>query len=221
MGDEQVGSDPLDSVNANTDDIIAAAIVKGSRGTTSLTPSTQILNVVDDIIHIEVTASLSKWDMHFFSVNIQSPGIKKIVLCLKDTGNSILSPGRKHALEEEALEQVEEASSKLQAAHAALWKAYEGTIGIQDMFTRVTDVSARLDAIHNKLSLLRDANDSLEMELVKVEDVDIKPKPAEESEKLTAGVGSDDLRGESTSKGASKAWGEMLSGEHLMLSQTV
>ncbi|KIK22767.1 hypothetical protein PISMIDRAFT_11465 [Pisolithus microcarpus 441] len=66
---------------------------------------------------------------------------------------------------------------KLQAAHAALWKAYKGTIGIQETFTRVTDASARLDAIRNKLSLLRNSNDSLMMELVKAEDVNVKPDP--------------------------------------------
>ncbi|KAI5990599.1 hypothetical protein EDD15DRAFT_2369659 [Pisolithus albus] len=111
-------------------------------------------------------------------VDIQSPGIKKIILRLKDTGNSVLSPESKHTLEEEALEEVEEASLKLRAAHAALWKAYEGTIGIQETFTRVTDASARLDTIRNKLSVLRDANDSIEMERVKAEDVDVKPDPA-------------------------------------------
>ncbi|KIK20253.1 hypothetical protein PISMIDRAFT_13142 [Pisolithus microcarpus 441] len=132
--------------------------------------------MVDDIIYVEVTGSLSKWDTHFFSVDIQSPGIKKVVLRLKDTGNSIsLPPERKHTLEEEVLEEVEEASSKLQAAHAALWKAYEGTIGIQDTFMRVMDASTRLDAICNKLSLLKDANESLK--LVKTEDVNVKPDP--------------------------------------------
>ncbi|KAI6004690.1 hypothetical protein EDD15DRAFT_2359427 [Pisolithus albus] len=74
---------------------------------------------------------------------------------LLHTGNSIsLSPESKHTLEEEALEEVEEASSKLHAAHAALWKVYKGTIGIQETFTRVTDASARLDTICNKLTVL-------------------------------------------------------------------
>ncbi|KIK13962.1 hypothetical protein PISMIDRAFT_17619 [Pisolithus microcarpus 441] len=144
-------------------------------------PGTCVLNVVDDVIHIEVTGSLSKWDTHFFSVDIQSPGIKKVVLRLKDTGISIsLPPESKHTLEEEALQEVEAASSKLCAAHVALWKVYEGTISIQETFTRVTDASARLDTVRNKLSLLRDSNDSLEVELVKAEDVDIKPDPAHE-----------------------------------------
>ncbi|KIK17731.1 hypothetical protein PISMIDRAFT_14897 [Pisolithus microcarpus 441] len=147
----------------------------------SSAPGTRVLNVVDDVIYVEVTGSLSKWDTHTFTVDIQSPGIKKVVLRLKDiVGTVSPSPERKHALEVEALEDVEEASSKLQAAHAALWKAYEGTIGIQETFTRVTDASARLDAIRNKLSLLKDTNDSLEMEPVKGEDVDVKPDPADE-----------------------------------------
>ncbi|KAI6004750.1 hypothetical protein EDD15DRAFT_2359532 [Pisolithus albus] len=143
----------------------------------SSVPGTRVLNVVDDVIHVEVTGSLSKWDTHFFSVDIQSPGIKKIVFRLKDAGNSIsLPPEKKHTLEEEALEEVEEASSKLQAAHSALWKAYEGTIGIQETFTKVTAASAKLDAARNKLSLLKDANESLERG--KTEDVDVKPDPA-------------------------------------------
>ncbi|KAI6005996.1 hypothetical protein EDD15DRAFT_698905 [Pisolithus albus] len=140
----------------------------------SATPGTRILNVVDDVIYVEVTGSLSKWNTHTFSVDIQSPGIKKIVLRLKDTVDTVLPPARKYTLEEEALEDVEEASSKLEAAHAALWKAYEGTIGIQETFTRVTCASARLDAVRNKLSLLKDSNDSLEAERVKAEDIDVK-----------------------------------------------
>lgn len=144
----------------------------------SSAPGTRVLNVVDDVIYVEVTGSLSKWDTHTFSVDIQSPGIKKVVLRLKDTVNTVgsLPPERKFTLEEEALEEVEEASSKLQAAHAALWKAYEGTVGIQDTFVRVTDASTRLDAIRNKLSLLKDAHNS--PEVVKTEDVDVKPDPA-------------------------------------------
>ncbi|KAI6013110.1 hypothetical protein PISMIDRAFT_13024 [Pisolithus microcarpus 441] len=126
----------------------------------SSAPGTCVLNVVNDVIYVEVTGSLSKWDTHTFTVNIQSPGIKKVVLHLKDTVGTIPTPERKHTLEVEALEEIEEASSKLQAAHAALWKVYKGTIGIQEMFTRVTDASARLDTVHNKLSLLKDANDS-------------------------------------------------------------
>ncbi|KAI5982840.1 hypothetical protein EDD15DRAFT_2377163 [Pisolithus albus] len=88
---------------------------------------------------------------------LNSPSMKKVVLHLKDTVGTILPAERKHTLEEEALEQVKEASSKLQAAHAALWMAYEGTIGIQDI----------------------DANDSLEVEPVKGKDIDIKPNPTD------------------------------------------
>ncbi|KAI6110297.1 hypothetical protein EDD16DRAFT_1522313 [Pisolithus croceorrhizus] len=106
--------------------------------------------------------------------------IKKVMLCLKDTVNTILPPKRKYTLEEEALEEVKEVSSKLQAAHAALWKAYKGTIGIQETFTRVMDASARLDAICNKLSLLKNSNDSLKMEHVNAEGVSVKPDPAHE-----------------------------------------
>ncbi|KAI5980857.1 hypothetical protein EDD15DRAFT_2380796 [Pisolithus albus] len=145
----------------------------------SSAPGTRILNVVNDVIYVKLTGSFCKWDTHFFSVDIQSLGIKKVVLRLKDTGNSIsLLPERKDTLEEEVLEQVEEASSKLQAAHAALWKAYEGTVGIQETFTKVTDASARLDSVRNKLSLLKDSNDALETQRVKAEDVEVKPDPA-------------------------------------------
>ncbi|KAI6096281.1 hypothetical protein EDD16DRAFT_1720036 [Pisolithus croceorrhizus] len=116
--------------------------------------------MVGDIIYVEVSGSLSKWNMHTFSVDIQSPSVKKVVLHLKDTVDTVsLPPERKYTLEEEALEQVEEASSKLRATHVALWKVYEGTIGIQEMFTR-------------------NSSNSLETEHVNVEDVDIKPDPA-------------------------------------------
>ncbi|KAI6141944.1 hypothetical protein EDD17DRAFT_1515942 [Pisolithus thermaeus] len=162
MGNGQVRSGPLDSVNANTDDIIAIDIAKGSRAR----------------YYVINPSSLSKWNTHTFSFDIQSPGIKKVVLHLKDVVNTILPPERKHMLKEEALEQVKEASSKLQAAHAVLWKVYKGTIGIQDTFVRVTDASARLDTVHNKLSLLRDASGSPEVDLAKAKDINIKPNPA-------------------------------------------
>ena len=57
------------------------------------------------------------------------------------------------------LEQVEKASANLRAVHAALWKAYEGISGIQDMFGKVTDVNRTVDTIRNKLSVLRDAKE--------------------------------------------------------------
>ncbi|KAI5984731.1 hypothetical protein EDD15DRAFT_2374985 [Pisolithus albus] len=147
----------------------------------SSTPGTRIINVVDDVIYVEVTGSLSKWETHTFTVDVQSPGIKKVVLRLKDVvNNASLPPEEIHTLEQEALEQVEEASSKLEAAHTALWKAYEGTIGIQDTFIQVTDASARLGAICNKLSLLKDAKDPLKTELDEIKDIDIRPNPTSE-----------------------------------------
>ncbi|KIK17100.1 hypothetical protein PISMIDRAFT_15371 [Pisolithus microcarpus 441] len=140
------------------------------------TPSTRILNVVDDIIYVELTGALSWWDTHCFSVNIPSPGIKKVVLHLKDMVIDISLPTeRKCILEQETLEQVKEASSRLEDARAALWKAYEGTVGIQDAFTQVVDASGRLDTIHNKLSVLRDATEFNGMELIKAKEVDCKP----------------------------------------------
>jgi len=48
-------------------------------------PTMHILSAVDDVIYVEVTSSLSKWKTHFFSVDIQSPGIKEIIFQLKDT----------------------------------------------------------------------------------------------------------------------------------------
>ncbi|KAI6096097.1 hypothetical protein EDD16DRAFT_1528253 [Pisolithus croceorrhizus] len=158
MGDEQVRSDLLHSVNASTDEIIAADITEGSRGRLE---STWILNIVDDIIYVEVTGSLSKWETHMFSVDIWSPGIKKVILHLKDAVNTVLPLEWQCTLEEEALEQ----------------KAYEGTIRIQDMFTRVTDASARLDAVCNKLALLGDLKNSLRSELNRTEDVNVKANP--------------------------------------------
>ncbi|KAI6094304.1 hypothetical protein EDD16DRAFT_1714096 [Pisolithus croceorrhizus] len=142
----------------------------------SSTLGTCLLNVVDDIIYVEVTSSLSKWETHTFSVDIQLPGIKKVVLHLRDAINNIsLPPEEIHTLEHKALEQVEEASLELEAAHAALWKAYEGTIGIQDMFIQVTAVSMGLGAICNKLFLLKDSKDPPKMELDEAKDVDVKP----------------------------------------------
>ncbi|KIK17011.1 hypothetical protein PISMIDRAFT_15432 [Pisolithus microcarpus 441] len=162
----------------------------------SSTPSppstTRVLNVVDDVIYVEVTGSLSKWDTHCFSVNIPSPGVKKVVLRLKDTVDNSLSADRKCTLEEEALEDVEAASAKLRAAHVALWKAYEGTIGIQDTFTRVVDASSRLDAVRNKLSVLRDAKEPNGMVPVKAEDVGCEPN-------LELGLDGADSQFESTS----------------------
>ncbi|KAI5997036.1 hypothetical protein EDD15DRAFT_2364489 [Pisolithus albus] len=147
----------------------------------SSTPGTRIINVVDDVIYVEVAGSLSKWETHTFTVDVQSPGIKKVVLCLKDVVNNVsLPPEEIHTLEREALEEVEEASSKLEAVHATLWKAYEGTIGIQDSFVKVTDASARLGAIRNKLSLLKDAKDPLKTELDEIKDVDTRPNRTSE-----------------------------------------
>ncbi|KAI5986398.1 hypothetical protein EDD15DRAFT_2200183 [Pisolithus albus] len=144
-------------------------------GAMSSTPGTRIINVVDDVIYVEVAGSLSKWETHTFTVDVQSPGIKKVVLRLKDVVNNVPK-----ALTALALEEVEEASSKLEAVHATLWKAYEGTIGIQDSFIKVTDASARLGAIRNKLSLLKDAKDPLKTELDEIKDVDTRPNRTSE-----------------------------------------
>lgn len=46
----------------------------------SSAPTTCVLTVIDNVIYIEVTGSLSKWETRFFSVDIQSPRVKKIVL---------------------------------------------------------------------------------------------------------------------------------------------
>ena len=81
------------------------------------------------------------------------------------------------------LEQVEEASATLKTVHAVLWKAYEGTIGIQDAFCKVTTASQTVDAIRNNLSVLRDAEESPEITLVKDEDVDCKLDPEIEDSK--------------------------------------
>ncbi|KAI6004371.1 hypothetical protein F5J12DRAFT_893460 [Pisolithus orientalis] len=127
----------------------------------SLRPSTCIINVVEDVIYIEVAGSFSKWDTHFFLVDILSPGIKKIMFCLKDTVNNNLSTDAKCTLEGEALEQVEAASSQLQTAHAAL----------------VVDASHTLDTICNELLVIRDAEESSITEPVGAEDVKCKPDP--------------------------------------------
>ncbi|KAI6139939.1 hypothetical protein BKA82DRAFT_4364300 [Pisolithus tinctorius] len=144
-------------------------------------PSTRVIDVVEDVIYVEVAGSFSKWDTHCFLVDISSPGIKKIVFRLKDTVNNNLSADAKCTLEGEALEQVEAASSQLKTAHAALWKAYEGTVGIQNAFCGVVDASHTLDTIRNKLSVIRDAEESSTTEPVKAEDVGCKPDPEPEN----------------------------------------
>ena len=55
----------------------------------SSNPTTHILSAVDDVIYVEVAGSLSKWKTHVFSVDIQSPGVKKIVFRLKDTADNV------------------------------------------------------------------------------------------------------------------------------------
>jgi len=85
-----------------------------------------------------------------------------------------LSTDQKATLEGEVLDQVEEASTTLETVHAALWKAYEGTTGIQDTFCKVVAASRTVDTIRNKLSVLRDAEESPETTLVKDEDFDCK-----------------------------------------------
>ncbi|KAL4080510.1 hypothetical protein J3A83DRAFT_4184548 [Scleroderma citrinum] len=99
---------------------------------------------------------------------------KHVIFHLKDTVNNILPPERKGTLEKEVLEQIEEASSKLEAAHASLWIVYEGTIGIQEVFGKVNNASHRLDTIQNKLSVLRDVEELPRMEPVQGKDVDTK-----------------------------------------------
>ncbi|KAI6141908.1 hypothetical protein BKA82DRAFT_28635 [Pisolithus tinctorius] len=103
------------------------------------------------------------------------------MFCLKDTVNNNLSTDAKCTLEGEALEQVKAASSQLKTAHAALWKAYEGTVGIQNMFCGVVNASHTLDTIHNKLSVIRDAEESSTTEPIKAKDVGCKPDPEPEN----------------------------------------
>jgi len=88
-----------------------------------------------------------------------------------DTINSSLSTKQKATLEGEVLEQIEEASANLRAVHAVLWKAYEGIVGVQDVFGKASHASRTVDTIHNKLSILRDAK---EPAIVKDEDIDCK-----------------------------------------------
>ena len=80
------------------------------------------------------------------------------------------------------LEQVEETSTNLGAVHAVLWKAYEGMVGIQDAFGKVHDVNRMVNTIHNKLSILRDAKESLQIMPVHVKDEDIDCKLKLETE---------------------------------------
>jgi len=80
------------------------------------------------------------------------------------------------------LEQVEEASANLGAVHAALWKAYEGIVGVQDAFGKASHASRTVDTIRNKLSVLRDAKESLQTMPVHVKDEDIDCKLEPETE---------------------------------------
>ena len=97
--------------------------------------------------------------------------------------DSSLSADQKASLEGQLLNEVEEASATLKTLHATLWKAFEGTVGIQDSFRKVVAASQTVDAIRNKLSVLRDAKESPEITLVKDEDVDCKLDPEIEDSK--------------------------------------
>lgn len=81
------------------------------------------------------------------------------------------------------LEKVKEASATLKTLHATLWKAFKGTAGIQDSFCKVVAVSQTVDTIHNKLTILRDADESPEIMLVKDEDINCKLDPEMEDSK--------------------------------------
>ena len=80
------------------------------------------------------------------------------------------------------LEQVKEASANLGAVHAALWKAYEGIVGVQDTFCKASQANRTVDVIRNKLSVLRDAKESLQTMPVHVKDEDIDCKLEPETE---------------------------------------
>ena len=88
--------------------------------------------------------------------------------------DSSLSADQKASLEGQLLDEVEEASATLKTLHATLWKAFEGTAGIQDSFCKVVAASQTVDTIRNKLTVLRDAEESHEVTLIKDEDVDCK-----------------------------------------------
>ncbi|KAI6004150.1 hypothetical protein EDD15DRAFT_2192059 [Pisolithus albus] len=108
------------------------------------------------------------------SFDVNNADIIISVVTVQDRGYN-LPIDRKYTLEGEALEELEAASTRHEDAHAALWKAYEGTISIQDVFTRVVNASGRLDTICNKLSVLRDAKESNGMVPIKAKDVGCEP----------------------------------------------
>ncbi|KAI6017150.1 hypothetical protein EDC04DRAFT_2608104 [Pisolithus marmoratus] len=88
VGDNELRNGPVKLLDVGNNVIIPTDIVEDSGDgyySMSSTPGMHVLNMVDDIIYIKVTGSLSKWETHMFLVNIQSPGIKKVVLHLKDT----------------------------------------------------------------------------------------------------------------------------------------
>ena len=43
----------------------------------SSVPTTRILSAIDDVIYVEVTGSLSKWETHFFLSTFNHLGPKK------------------------------------------------------------------------------------------------------------------------------------------------
>ena len=61
--------------------------------------------------------------------------------------DSSLSADQKATLEGKVLEEVEEASATLKTLHATLWKAFEGTAGIQDSFCKVVAASKTLTSM--------------------------------------------------------------------------
>ena len=66
-----------------------------------------------------------------------------------------------------------------------LWKAYEGIVGVEDAFSKVNHASRTVDTIRNKLSVLRDAEESLQTTSVKDEDINCKLEPETEDIKAS------------------------------------
>ncbi|KIN93103.1 hypothetical protein M404DRAFT_36392 [Pisolithus tinctorius Marx 270] len=121
---------------------------------------TRVLDAVQDVIYLEVDGFMSDWNTHCFTIDIATPGPKKIVFRLK---NLTTAPAKDNYFsnqpadadsspEEIALNKVEEASLELDIMRRIFMQAYEGSIRLQEAYLRVCEADSRLDEARNELT---------------------------------------------------------------------
>ncbi|KIO11938.1 hypothetical protein M404DRAFT_20503 [Pisolithus tinctorius Marx 270] len=104
---------------------------------------TRVLDAVQDVIYLEVDGFMSDWNTHCFTIDIATPGPKKIVFRLK---NLTTAPAKDNqpadadsSPEEIALNKVEEASLELDVVRRIFMQAYKGSIRLQEAYLRVCE----------------------------------------------------------------------------------